>query len=75
MGALRGGQPGLQGATAESPGGSFEVEGLVSIEGEVMTDNDREQVEQVAREIDGVRAIDLRLHVQQSPFTGDNWEG
>ncbi|MDQ3810713.1 MAG: cytidylate kinase family protein [Chloroflexota bacterium] len=45
-------------------------EGRVRLEGEVMTEDDREVVEQVVRAIEGVRAIDNDLRVQPPPLTG-----
>ena len=40
------------------------------LEGEVITEEDRETVEQVVRAIEGVRAIDNDLRVQPPPLTG-----
>ncbi|MCA1645236.1 MAG: BON domain-containing protein [Chloroflexi bacterium] len=45
-------------------------EGRVRIEGEVITEEDRDAVEQVVRIIDGVRLIDNDLRVQPPPLTG-----
>src|SRR5205823_9018618 len=45
-------------------------DGRVRIEGEVITEEDREAVEQVVRAIDGVRQIDNDLRVQPPPLTG-----
>jgi cytidylate kinase len=45
-------------------------EGRVRIEGEVITEEDREAVEQVVRMIEGVRQIDNDLRVQPPPLTG-----
>jgi cytidylate kinase len=45
-------------------------EGRVRIEGEVITEEDRDAVEQVVRLIDGVRLIDNDLRVQPPPLTG-----
>jgi cytidylate kinase len=45
-------------------------EGRVRIEGEVITEEDREAVEQVVRMIEGVRLIDNDLRVQPPPLTG-----
>ena len=44
--------------------------GRVRIEGEVITEEDRDAVEQVVRIIDGVRTIDNDLRVQPPPLTG-----
>ena len=45
-------------------------EGSVRIEGEVITEEDRDAVEQVVRAIEGVRLIDNDLRVQPPPLTG-----
>jgi cytidylate kinase len=45
-------------------------EGRVRIEGEVITEEDRDAVEQVVRVIEGVRLIDNDLRVQPPPLTG-----
>jgi cytidylate kinase len=45
-------------------------EGRVRIEGEVITEEDRDAVEQVVRAIDGVRHVDNELRVQPPPLTG-----
>jgi cytidylate kinase len=45
-------------------------EGGVRIEGEVITEEDREAVEQVIRLIDGVRLVENDLRVQPPPLTG-----
>ena len=45
-------------------------DGRVRIEGEVITEEDREAVEQVVRQIDGVRQVDNDLRVQPPPLTG-----
>jgi cytidylate kinase len=45
-------------------------EGRVRLEGEVITEEDREAVEQVVMAIDGVRVIDNELRVQPPPLTG-----
>ena len=45
-------------------------DGRVRLEGEVITEDDRDTVEQVVRAIDGVRAIDNDLRVQPPPLTG-----
>jgi cytidylate kinase len=45
-------------------------DGRVRIEGEVITEEDRDAVEQVVRLIEGVRAIDNDLRVQPPPLTG-----
>jgi osmotically-inducible protein OsmY len=45
-------------------------EGRVRIEGEVITEEDREAVEQVVRLIEGVRLIENDLRVQPPPLTG-----
>jgi cytidylate kinase len=44
-------------------------DGSVRIDGEVITEDDREAVEQVVRAIDGVRAVDNDLRVQPPPLT------
>jgi cytidylate kinase len=45
-------------------------EGRVRIEGEVITEEDRDAVEQVVRAIEGVRHVDNELRVQPPPLTG-----
>ncbi len=45
-------------------------EGRVRINGEVITEEDRDAVEQVVRSVDGVRLIDNDLRVQPPPLTG-----
>jgi cytidylate kinase len=45
-------------------------DGRVRLEGEVITEDDREAVEQVVRAIEGVRAIENDLRVQPPPLTG-----
>ncbi|HEY3061490.1 MAG TPA: cytidylate kinase family protein [Chloroflexota bacterium] len=45
-------------------------DGRVRLEGEVITEDDRDTVEQVVRAIEGVRAIDNDLRVQPPPLTG-----
>jgi cytidylate kinase len=45
-------------------------DGRVRIEGEVITEEDREAVEQVVRAVDGVRHIENDLRVQPPPLTG-----
>jgi len=45
-------------------------EGRVRLEGEVITEEDREAVEQVVKAIDRVRLIDNELRVQPPPLTG-----
>jgi len=45
-------------------------DGRVRLEGEVITEEDRDTVEQVVRAIEGVRAIDNDLPVQPPPLTG-----
>jgi cytidylate kinase len=45
-------------------------DGRVRIEGEVITEEDRDAVEQVVRMIEGVRQIDNELRVQPPPLTG-----
>jgi osmotically-inducible protein OsmY len=45
-------------------------EGRVRIEGEVITEEDRDAVEQVVRTIDGVRLVENDLRVQPPPLTG-----
>jgi osmotically-inducible protein OsmY len=42
----------------------------VRLEGEVITEDDREAVEQVVRAIEGVRMVDNDLRVQPPPLTG-----
>jgi cytidylate kinase len=45
-------------------------DGRVRLDGEVITEEDRDAVEQVVWAIDGVRAIDNDLRVQPPPLTG-----
>jgi cytidylate kinase len=45
-------------------------DGHVRLEGEVITEDDRDAVEQVVRAIEGVTAIDNDLRVQPPPLTG-----
>ena len=45
-------------------------DGRVRVEGEVITEEDRDAVEQVVRLVDGVRQIDNDLRVQPPPLTG-----
>jgi cytidylate kinase len=45
-------------------------DGRVRIEGEVITEEDREAVEQIVRGIDGVRQVENDLRVQTPPQTG-----
>jgi cytidylate kinase len=45
-------------------------DGRVRIEGEVITEEDREAVEQIVRAIEGVRQTDNDLRVQPPPLTG-----
>jgi cytidylate kinase len=45
-------------------------EGRVRIEGEVITEEDRDAVEQVVRLIEGVRLVENDLRVQPPPLTG-----
>jgi osmotically-inducible protein OsmY len=45
-------------------------DGRVRFEGEVITEEDREAVEQIIRAIDGVRQIENDLRVQPPPLTG-----
>ena len=45
-------------------------EGRVRIDGEVITEEDRDAVEEVVRSVDGVRLIDNDLRVQPPPLTG-----
>jgi cytidylate kinase len=45
-------------------------DGRVRLEGEVITEEDRDAVEQVVRLIEGVRQIDNDLRVQPPPLTG-----
>ncbi|HEV7666803.1 MAG TPA: cytidylate kinase family protein [Chloroflexota bacterium] len=45
-------------------------EGRLRIEGEVITEEDRDAVEQVVRLIDGVRQVENDLRVQPPPLTG-----
>jgi osmotically-inducible protein OsmY len=45
-------------------------EGRVRIEGEVITEEDRDAVEQIVRGLDGVRQTENELRVQPPPLTG-----
>jgi cytidylate kinase len=45
-------------------------EGRVRIDGEVITEEDRDAVEEVVRTVEGVRTIDNDLRVQPPPLTG-----
>jgi len=45
-------------------------DGRVRIEGEVITEEDRDAVEQIVRSIDGVRQVENDLRVQPPPLTG-----
>jgi cytidylate kinase len=45
-------------------------DGRVRIEGEVITEEDRDAVEQIVRGIDGVRQVENDLRVQPPPLTG-----
>jgi cytidylate kinase len=45
-------------------------DGRVRIEGEVITEEDRDAVEQVVRAVDGVRHVENDLRVQPPPLTG-----
>lgn len=45
-------------------------DGRVHIEGEVITEEDREAVEQIVRAIEGVRHVENDLRVQPPPLTG-----
>jgi cytidylate kinase len=45
-------------------------DGRVRIEGEVITEEDREAVEQIVRSIEGVRQVENDLRVQPPPLTG-----
>jgi hypothetical protein len=45
-------------------------EGRVRVEGEVITEEDRDAIEQVVRTIDGVRQVENDLRVQPPPLTG-----
>jgi osmotically-inducible protein OsmY len=45
-------------------------DGRVRIEGEVIAEEDRDAVEQVVHDVDGVRHIDNDLRVQPPPLTG-----
>ena len=45
-------------------------DGRVRIEGEVITEEDREAVEQIVQSIDGVRLVENDLRVQPPPLTG-----
>lgn len=45
-------------------------DGRVRMEGEVITEEDRDAVEQIVRAIDGVRSVENDLRVQPPPLTG-----
>jgi cytidylate kinase len=45
-------------------------DGRVRMEGEVITEEDRDAVEQIVRAIDGVRVVENDLRVQPPPLTG-----
>jgi cytidylate kinase len=45
-------------------------DGRIRIDGEVITEEDREAVEQIVRAIDGVRYVENDLRVQPPPLTG-----
>jgi hypothetical protein len=45
-------------------------DGYVRLEGEVITEEDRDAVEQIVRAIDGVRQTENELRVQPPPLTG-----
>ena len=45
-------------------------DGRVRIEGEVITEEDRDAVEQIVRAIEGVRHVENDLRVQPPPLTG-----
>ncbi len=45
-------------------------DGRIRVEGEVITEDDREAVEEIVRAIPGVRSIENELHVQPPPLTG-----
>jgi osmotically-inducible protein OsmY len=45
-------------------------DGRIRMEGEVITEEDREAVEQIVREIEGVRHVENDLRVQPPPLTG-----
>ncbi|MBI2755213.1 MAG: cytidylate kinase family protein [Chloroflexi bacterium] len=45
-------------------------EGRITLEGEVIAEDDREVVEQVVRTIEGVRAVENDLRIQPPPLTG-----
>ena len=45
-------------------------EGRLRIEGEVITEEDRDAVEQVVRLVEGVRLVENDLRVQPPPLTG-----
>ena len=45
-------------------------DGRVRIEGEVITEEDRDAVEQIVRSLDGVRQVENDLRVQPPPLTG-----
>ncbi|MCC6176479.1 MAG: cytidylate kinase family protein [Chloroflexi bacterium] len=44
--------------------------GVVTIAGEVITDEDREYAEEIARDVAGVRAVANELRIQPPPLTG-----
>jgi hypothetical protein len=44
--------------------------GLVTVAGEVITDEDREYAEEIARGVDGVRGVVNELRIQPPPLTG-----
>jgi osmotically-inducible protein OsmY len=46
------------------------AEGRVHIEGEVITEEDRETVERVVQAVEGVRQVDNDVRVQPPPLTG-----
>jgi cytidylate kinase len=45
-------------------------DGRVRVEGEVITEEDRDAVEQIVQAVDGVRQVDNDLRVQPPPLTG-----
>jgi cytidylate kinase len=45
-------------------------DGRVRVEGEVITEEDRDAVEQIVKAVDGVRQVDNDLRVQPPPLTG-----
>ncbi len=45
-------------------------DGRVRLEGEVITEDDRDAVEEIARAVEGVRAVENELRVQPPPLTG-----